>query len=52
VPANRFGIVAARIGYFEGKLRLVFDTGHRPFPAYDMLATAEGLRVVPAARRE
>jgi hypothetical protein len=46
VPSNRFGIVKARIGYFEGKLRVVFDTGQKPFPGYDVVKTGAGLRVV------
>ena len=45
VPANRFGVVAARIATFEGKQRLVFDTGPKPFPRYRVEKTATGLRV-------
>lgn len=47
VPENRFGIVTARIGYFEGNLRLVFDAGKNPFPGYRVLKTDTGLRVAP-----
>ena len=46
VPANRFGVSTARIGHFEGKLRLVFDTGEKPFPGYEVVKTDTGLRVV------
>jgi hypothetical protein len=47
VPNNRFGIKTARIGRHEGNLRLVFDTGRKPFPRYRAEATDTGLRVVP-----
>jgi type IV pilus assembly protein PilQ len=46
VPANRFGVLKARIGIFEGRLRLVFDTGKKPFPDYDVVKTGAGLKVV------
>jgi hypothetical protein len=46
IPANRFGISKVRISPFEGKLRMVFDTGSKPFPGYDVLKTQTGLRVV------
>ena len=55
VSSNRFGIVKARIGSFEGKLRLVFDTGQQPFPGYEVVKTEAGLKVVlkgPAAGRK
>ena len=45
VPPNRFGIVRARIAPFEGKLRVVFDTGAQPFPNYQLVKTATGLRI-------
>jgi len=45
VPANRFGVAAARIGNFEGKLRLVFDAGRQPLPGYSIEKTGAGLRV-------
>lgn len=45
VPANGFGIVTARIGIFEGKLRLVFATGRQPFPGYSLEKQGRGLRV-------
>ncbi|NVO01049.1 MAG: AMIN domain-containing protein [Geobacteraceae bacterium] len=45
VPANGFGIVSARIGKFEGKLRLVFTTGRQPFPGYSVEKQSTGLRV-------
>jgi len=45
VPANRFGVAAARIGTFEGKLRLVFDAGRTPLPGYSIEKTGSGLRV-------
>lgn len=47
-PDNRFGIKTARIGRFEGKLRLVFDTGGKPFPAYRATAIDSGLLIEPA----
>jgi len=46
LPANRFGVVKARVGIFEGKLRLVFDAGTKPFPRYEVLKTGTGLRIV------
>jgi hypothetical protein len=46
VPANRFGVVAARIGSAEGKLRLVFVAGQKPFPGYRVEKTETGLHVV------
>ncbi|MBC8017611.1 MAG: AMIN domain-containing protein [Verrucomicrobia bacterium] len=46
IPANACGVLSARIGVFEGKLRMVFDTGTKPFPAYDVLKTGKGLRIV------
>jgi len=46
VPANRFGVSAARIGIFEGKLRLVFDAGKKPLPGYSIENTGSGLRVM------
>ena len=45
VPANRFGIVTARVGTFQGKLRLVFDAGKKPFPGYEVVTTETGLSV-------
>jgi len=45
IPPNRFGIVRARIAPFEGKLRVVFDTGAQPFPNYQLVKTATGLRI-------
>lgn len=45
MPPNRFGIVRARIAPFEGKLRVVFDTGAQPFPNYQLVKTATGLRI-------
>ena len=46
VPANRFGVSKARIGLFDGKLRLVFDAGRKPFPDHDVVKTGKGLRIV------
>lgn len=46
VPANGLGIVAARIGSYEGKLRLVFEAGQKPFPGYRVEKTETGLRVM------
>jgi hypothetical protein len=46
VPTNRFGIMTARIGIFEGRLRLVFDAGQKPFPGYHIDRTDTGLRVL------
>jgi type IV pilus assembly protein PilQ len=46
VPANRFGIVASRIGSSAGKLRLVFVAGEKPFPGYRVEKTGTGLRVM------
>ena len=46
IPANRFGVSKARIGIFEGKLRLVFVAGRKPFPGYDVVKTGTGLRIV------
>lgn len=45
VPPNRFGIVRARIAPFEGKLRVVFDTGAQPFPDYQLVKMETGLRI-------
>lgn len=45
VPANRFGIVTVRVGTFQGKLRLVFDAGKKPFPGYEVVTTETGLSV-------
>jgi len=47
VPDNRFGVKTMRIGRYEGKLRIVFDTGRSPFPLYRATATKTGLRIVP-----
>lgn len=49
VSANRFGVSTARIGHFEGKLRVVFDAGEKPFPGYEVVKTDAGLRVVLSA---
>ncbi len=46
VPANRLGVVRARVGVFEEKLRLVFETGSKPFPLYCVVRTGTGLKVV------
>jgi hypothetical protein len=50
VPANRLGVLKARIGLFEGKLRMVFDTGSQPFPGYEVVNTGTGLRIVLRAQ--
>jgi hypothetical protein len=49
VPANRLGIVRARLGIFEGRLRLVFEAGRQPIPHYSVVSTDTGLKVVPLA---
>lgn len=46
IPANVHGVLKGRIGIFEGKLRIVLDVGTKPFPAYDVLKTGTGLRIV------
>ena len=46
IPANRYGLLKGRIGIFEGKLRIVLDAGAKPFPAYEVLKTGTGLRIV------
>ena len=46
VPRNHFGIRQARIGTFDGKLRLVLETGEQPFPHHDVVRTDSGLRIV------
>ncbi|HBG07012.1 MAG: hypothetical protein A2075_17030 [Geobacteraceae bacterium GWC2_58_44] len=46
IAANPFGVLKARIAPFEGKLRLVFDTGAKPFPRYEVVKTGTGLRIV------
>lgn len=46
LPANRFGASKARLASFEGKLRIVFDAQKEPFPAYEIVKTAAGLRIV------
>lgn len=52
IPANRFGVSKARTGIFEGKLRLVFEAGSKPFPPYDVVKTETGLRIVSRASAE
>lgn len=46
VQSNGFGVLKARLGFQDGKLRLVFDTGSAPFPQYELVNTGTGLRVV------
>jgi hypothetical protein len=46
-PDNPFGVTAVRVGNFEGKLRLVFVTGKKPFPRYRVESSDAGLRIVP-----
>ena len=47
VPDNHFGIVRARAGVFNGKLRLVFEGGKR-FGKLAVVKTERGLKVVRA----
>jgi len=51
ITPNRLGVSKARISPFEGKLRVVFETGGQSFPECDVVRTGTGLRVVlrPAA---
>lgn len=49
LPANRFGISKARIALYDGKLRMVFHSKKDSFPAYDVVKTATGLRIVSTA---
>jgi type IV pilus assembly protein PilQ len=49
VPVNRLGIVRARLGIFEGRLRLVFEAGRQQIPPYSVVSTDTGLKVVPSA---
>jgi len=52
MPANRLGVIKARVAIFEGKLRVVLDAGAKPFPRYDVVKTATGLRIVSLAAKE
>lgn len=52
IPANGLGVLKARTGIFEGKLRLVFEAGSKPFPAYDVVKTETGLRILSRASAE
>jgi hypothetical protein len=52
MPANRLGVIKARVALFEGKLRVVLDVGAKPFPRYDVVKTATGLRIVSLAAKE
>ena len=45
LPANPWGITGARTGLYADKLRLVFDSGTRPLPPWEVCSTATGLRV-------
>lgn len=47
LPANKFGVTKARLGIFEGKLRIVLDSEKDPFPPFDVVKTAVGLRILP-----
>ena len=49
VPGNHFGIVRARAGMFNGKLRLVFETGKHRLRKLSVVKTERGLKVVRAA---
>ena len=51
VPSNRFGIVRARAGMFDGKLRLVFEAGKKRLKKLSVVPTERGLKVVLAAGR-
>jgi hypothetical protein len=49
VPGNRFGVVRARAGIFNGKLRLVFEAGNKRLKKMAVVKTERGLKVVLAA---
>jgi|GEM_PF-1603923 len=52
IPANLSGDLKARIGLFEGRLRIVFDTGAKPFLDYEVAKTGKGLRIVSRSLTE
>jgi AMIN domain len=49
VPYNHFGVARARVGMFNGKLRLVFEAGKRRLKNLKIVKTERGLKVVRAA---
>ena len=52
IPVRRFGVARVRVGAYADKVRLVFDTEGKPFPAYRIRKTGNGLKVTfPALKK-
>lgn len=45
IPVRRFGVARVRVGAYADKVRLVFDAEGKPFPAYRIRKTGNGLKV-------
>ncbi len=48
IPVKSYGVVTARIGTYPDRVRIVFDSGKKAFPAYQVEKSDNGLQLLLA----
>jgi len=52
IPVKSFGVANARIGTYPDRVRIVFDSSKKAFPAYQVEKSDDGLRLVLAGAKK
>lgn len=52
IPVKSYGVATARIGTYPDRVRIVFDSSRKAFPAYQVEKSDDGLRLVLAGAKK
>ncbi len=52
IPVKSYGVATARIGTYPDRVRIVFDSGKKAFPAYEVEKSDNGLLLVLAGAKK